>query len=117
MTSKTYTESLIEVLKDKIVEIYVGQQHEQTTYTDNAVNINSVICGRIVGGSGDCLIVDAYYIDHSDKLIKGGNLLYLNGYNIVSVSELNGKGSFRDAAVSVEKASRIGKALLSNESE
>ena len=116
MTSQTFTEALVQNLQDKLVEIYVGQQHEQTTYMDAAVNINSVICGKIIGGAGDCLIVDSFYVDN-DKRIQSGNIIYLNGYNIVSVNELNGKGSFKDMALSANEAARVGKVLLANESK
>lgn len=98
---KTYVESLVDFLKDKLVELYVGDQYEQVAYSDNTQNVSSVLVGKIVGGEGDCLIFDSLYRDKIDKKQKHGNIVYINGYNIRAACELNGSGSFRDSIVSV----------------
>jgi hypothetical protein len=101
----TYAEVIAERLRNKIVQIYFGDNYEQTHYDDSTRNVPATIIGKIVDADGDCLIVDSFYLDEKRER-KFGNIQYINSYNIYSIIPLDGHGSLKEA---IESAHAIKK--------
>lgn len=96
----TYAEFIGETLKDKVVQIYFGNNHEETHYDDSSRYVASVMVGRVVSGTGACLIINCDYVE-DDTSIRTGNYHYVQASSITTLTELNGKGSFKEAFRSV----------------
>ena len=96
---KTYAEFIAETLENKVVQIYFGDHNEETHYSDNSKYVAAVMVGRVVSGSGDCLVIDCDYVESHE--VCGGNFHYVHTNGIKTITELNGKGSVREAFRSV----------------
>ena len=66
----TYAESISILLKDKLVEIHVGDNYELIKFSDTELNFPCIYIGKVVGALDDCLILNGYKID-SKLFIKG----------------------------------------------
>lgn len=77
---KTYCEVIASKLKNKMVEIYLGDLYETKNYADTDRSLYFMICGKIIDAEGDCLIVDCLYLDEKNKSTHLGNVAYINGY-------------------------------------
>lgn len=94
-TSSTFCEIISEKLKDKLVEIFVGEMYETLHQADFSYNSPMIICGRLVDGVGDCLILDSFHLNEDHKR-EFGNIIYINGYNIKAITELNTNGTLKE---------------------
>lgn len=92
----TYAETIVENLKDKLVQIYFGDSYEETHYDDSSRNIPAVIIGKVIGGAAECIILDCLYLD-DNKERRFGNIQYINPYNIQAITEIDGRGTIKDA--------------------
>lgn len=92
----TYADFVVEHLKGKLVQVYFGESFEQTHYDDSSRNVPATLVGKIVGGGGECIIVDCFYLDEN-KDRQFGNIQFVNSYNIFTITELDGHGSFGEA--------------------
>jgi len=95
----SYIETVVSELKDKIVQVYFGDTHEQIHYTDSTSTIPSVMIGKIIGGSDGCLILSCPYLDEEQN-VRFGNVQYINSFNIKSITEVDGRGTIKDALIS-----------------
>ncbi len=95
----TFSEIIGATLKDKLIEVYVGDVYEQIERNDGLENVNGLIVGKVVAGLKDCLVLNSFTVDKQTKQIVFGNLVFVNGLAIKSICELDGKGSFADVFV------------------
>lgn len=96
----TYAESISILLKDKLVEIHVGDNYELIKFSDTELNFPCIYIGKVVGALDDCLILNGYKIDKKLKTKSFGNYLYINGFSIKCISEVDDAGAIKDAWVS-----------------
>jgi hypothetical protein len=96
----TYIESVFEILKDQMVEVYIGDTFESISYSDSGKNNYAVLIGKFVDAKGDCLVLDS--VHRISKKLVHGNRIYVNGYNIFAIVALDGNGSIRDAVISAD---------------
>ncbi len=98
----SYIEQVAELLEGKMVEVYIGDQYEEVSFSDNAKSVCSVLCGKLVSGTGELLILDSFFKDRHAKIMKHGNMIYINTYSVVAIVEINGNGTLRDAIHSAD---------------
>lgn len=104
----SFSELLTMVCKDKLIEIGFGDIYEQINLSDFSPNVFSVICGKIIDAHGDSLFIDCYYVDNG-KLVKSGNIVLINGFNVKYITEVDGNGQLKDILLNVRSTSRIKK--------
>ena len=113
----TFAELLAMVLKDKIVEIYLGETYEDLKFQDSGSKSPSVLVGKIITAYAECIVLDCVYVDLSDnnpdyrqKRLKFGNIVCLNERAIRTVTEVDDRGGLKDTFLSTRDG-RIVKAV------
>jgi len=92
----TYAESIAILLKDKLVEVHVGDMFETIKLEDHEFNMPCLYVGVVIGALDDCLVLKGYKFDLENKTKKLGNFLFINGFSIKAISEIDGSGSISD---------------------
>lgn len=77
-----FSEALFTLLRNKLVEVYLGTTSEERQYSDYSITRKEVIRGVIKEVHGDLVVLEV-------KVPKSGvtNLVYLNCWGITSVLE------------------------------
>lgn len=92
---KTLAEFLVEVFKDKFIEIYLSDSYEEVSTEQISQNYPAVFCGKVVSAYRECLIINSVYIDKAHKITLG-NLMFINERAIKSINEIDGRGVMED---------------------
>jgi hypothetical protein len=96
-TGKTFAEFLVEIFKDKFIEVYVGDAYEDVSTEQISTTYPAVFCGKVVAAYRECLVINcAYAASHSGGQIKLGNLVFVNERAIRALNEIDGKGTMED---------------------
>lgn len=102
-SNKTFSEFIAEVFKNKLVEIYTGDNYEEISTEQITTAYPEVICGKILGAYKDCLVLSCTYREplNSKKNIKFqdlkfGKILFLQEFSIKSINEIDGVAIFQD---------------------
>ena len=74
----SFSEFLFSILKDQVIEIYVGDSFEEIHLEQSSSNYPAVFIGKFVGAYAECLILNSIYVDQKDKTAKSGNLLFIH---------------------------------------
>ncbi|MCZ2224520.1 MAG: hypothetical protein LC122_12925 [Chitinophagales bacterium] len=91
---KTYAETIATLLKDKWVEIYLGEKYEEVQLEQIKKEYPSVICGKIIDGVGDVLIVSCMALSNNKKNLHKNKKVYINAFSIKLITELiDGSGT------------------------
>lgn len=93
-SGKTFAEFLAEVFKGQFIEVYVGDSYEEISVEQISQSYPAVFCGKVVGAYRECLILSCAYV--AGKIIKMGNLLFVNERAIRAISEVDNKGTLED---------------------
>lgn len=94
-SGKTFAEFLALIFKDKFIEVYLGDSYEEISTEQISTSYPAVLCGRVMAAYRECLIIEAAYIDQSNKL-KMGNLLFISERSIRFLNEIDGSGILED---------------------
>lgn len=94
-SGKTFAEFLAEALKDKLVEIYLGDSYEEVSTEQISTAYPAVFCGKIVGAYRECLMINTVYVDRG-RQIKQGHILFINERAIRALNEIDGQGILED---------------------
>lgn len=97
--SKTFAEFIAVLLKDKMVEIYMGDSYEEVSVEQVSMSYPAVFCGKIVGAFKECLVLDSYYVTVNQNKVKEqqpGNLVFINERGIRALTEVDGQGTVND---------------------
>lgn len=94
-SGKSFAEFLTEALKDKLIEIYLGDSYEEVSVDQISTSYPAVFCGKIVGAYRECLIISCLYVDDNKK-IKPGHLVFINERSIRALNEIDGTGVLQD---------------------
>jgi hypothetical protein len=113
-SKENFAEIIFEVYKNKIIEIYLGDEYEEVTTDQIKISYPSVICGKLVGAYGKCLFVNSFYPDKVTKKIKSGNVICLHDVHIKMITEYNNEGTIQDSFVK-SKDNIILKKLVEND--
>lgn len=109
----TFAELIATVLKDKIVEIYVGDTYEDIKYDDSTQKYAAVIIGKVITAYAECLVLNCAYIDQTgqSRKIQLGNIVCLNERAIRTITEIDETGILKDTFLST-RDSKIVKGLF-----
>lgn len=80
MVNKTYSESVFEKLKNKLVEIHTGDTRKVHQYADYTLERKSVIRGYLIGVEGDMLEVRCITSNNKETNV------YINGWAVTLVT-------------------------------
>ena len=94
-SGKTFAEFLAESLKDKVIEIYLGDSYEEVSTEQISVSYPAVICGKIVSAYRECLVISSIYVDKK-RVVKPGKLIFINERAIRALSEVSGDSFLED---------------------
>ena len=107
--SKTFCEFVAEVLKDRLVEVYMGDKYEEVSTEQIATPYPAVFCGKVIGGHKNCLILSCAYV--KNKKTEIGNIIFLNEISIKAINEIDGNGILKDMLTSSEESVNIAKSF------
>lgn len=107
----TFAELIAMVLKDKVVEIYVGDTYEDIKYDDSTQKYVAVLVGKVLAAYAECLVLNCAYMDQSTKTMKLGNIVCLNERGIRTITEVDETGILKDTFLST-RDSKIVKGLF-----
>lgn len=96
---KTFAEFIAVLLKDKMVEIYMGDSYEEVSVEQVSMSYPAVFCGKVVGAFKECLVLDSYYVTVNKNKVKeqvSGNLVFINERGIRALTEIDGQGTVND---------------------
>lgn len=96
----SFAEAIVHVLKDKYIEIFMGDVYEQMNQVDFDINSFAVIYGKVISGYGDCLLIDSLYYDEQSKELRPGNLIFINTFSVKAVTPFDNSGSLLHSIIS-----------------
>ena len=96
----SFAELVYKLMKDKLVEVYIGDTYEDLKSQDSTTKVNAVICGIVKAAYGDCLLLDCAYVDQVNKKVIFGNIVCLNERSIRTLTEVDNSGSLKDTCIS-----------------
>ena len=91
---RTMAEFVFEVLKDQLVEIYLGDSYEQINTDQISTYVPAVFCGRVLGAFKECLMIDCAYIKGNS--ITFGNVIMINERGIRAINLVDREGTVGD---------------------
>ena len=102
--------------KGKIIEVYIGDQTETIELDSYSTPVNCSIYGRLVEVLDRFIVLNCYYFDHKNKVLKNNNTIYINSFQIRAWTVIDGAGSLQDIFLSATDAKKIRNLLLKNKS-
>jgi hypothetical protein len=108
-SGKSFAEFIVEILKDKFVEVYLGDTYEEVSTEQISIEYPAVFCGKVIGAYRECLIISAAYVGSESKKIKLGNLMFINERAIRALSPVQGQGNIEDMFLRSKEAATIEK--------
>jgi hypothetical protein len=94
--SKTFAEFIGELLKDKFIELYLGDSFEEIKLEQTSMSYPAVFCGKVVGAFKECIILNSFYSADSKGTKQLGNLIFVNERAIRALKEVDGNGTIND---------------------
>jgi len=91
---RPYAEFVAQILKGKLVEIYLGDSYEEVRTEQISTQYPAVFCGKIIGAHGECLVLSCTFV--KNKRIENGNIVFINSRSIMALNELDGNGTIED---------------------
>ena len=59
----TFAELIAKTMKDKVVEVYIGDSYEDIKYDDSTTKYPAVLVGKVVTAYAECLVLNCIYVD------------------------------------------------------
>ena len=94
-SGKTFAEFLVEIFKDKFIEVYVGDAYEDVSTEQITTSYPAVFCGKVISAYRECLILNCAYLGSTGHL-EMGNMMFINERAIRALNEVDGKGTLED---------------------
>jgi hypothetical protein len=94
-SGKTFAEFVVELFKDKFIEVYVGDAYEDISTEQINTAYPAVFCGKVVAAYRECLVLNCAYIGPGRHL-ELGNMMFINERAIRALNEVDGKGTLED---------------------
>jgi len=101
-SGKTFAEFLVEIFKDKIIEVYVGDTYEDINTEQVSVSYPAVFCGKLIAAYRECLILNCAFT--SGRHLQFGNIMFINERAIRALNEIDGKGILKDMMLRSEES-------------
>lgn len=99
-------EKLLPRLRNKFLEITLGDEYEEIVLSDFTRKINGIIYGKLEDVIGDFLVLNCFYVNREGELCSG-NMIYLNCWQVKAMTEVKTNGSLNDAMVGTEHINKI----------
>jgi hypothetical protein len=96
----SFAEIIYKSMKEKLVEVYIGDTYEDLKSQDSTTKINAVLCGIVKAAYAECLILDCAYVDQATKKPSFGNIVFLNERCIRTITEVDMLGTLKDTFIS-----------------
>ncbi len=94
-SGKTFAEFIVEVFKDKFVEIYVGDAYEDVSTEQISTTYPAVFCGKIIAAYRECLVINCAFVG-DNRHLQLGNLMFISERAIRALNEIDGNGTMED---------------------
>jgi hypothetical protein len=94
-SGKTFAEFLVELFKDKFIEVYVGDAYEDVSTEQISTTYPAVFCGKVVAAYRECLIINCAFVAQNRHL-QLGNMMFINERAIRALNEIDGNGTMED---------------------
>jgi len=91
---RTFAEFLASILKDKLIQIYVGDSYEDIKFEQHTMQYPALFCGKVVGAFKECLVLSTPFRDGNTTRL--GNILFINERAIRALSEINERSVMSD---------------------
>ncbi len=108
---KTLAEMLVDIYKDKLIEIYLGDEYESLEWDDTSERVIAVICGKVIAAYAELLVIDCAYVNAKTKSLSFGNYVCINERGIRMLTEV-GVGNLSEIFLN-SKQTKIIRALQS----
>lgn len=105
-SGKTFAEFLASVLKDRFVEIYVGDSYEDVSVDQVSTTYPAVFCGKIVAAYRECLIINCAHAA-SNHHLELGNILMINERAIRALTPVDNNGTIQDMMIRSSESLKI----------
>lgn len=92
--AKTYAEAIYDDLKDKTVEMLIGESYEELSLDQMTSHYPAVIVGKVVNAIGQTLVLDCLYVRNRKAVF--GKRVYINDFCIKLISEVDDKCVLED---------------------
>ena len=92
----TYQAVCNQLLKDKFIEIYLGDSFEEIKLEQTSMSYPAVFCGKVVGAYKECLVLNSFYIADNKGTKQLGNVIFVNERAIRALKEVDGNGTIND---------------------
>ncbi len=112
-SGKTFAEFLVEIFKDKFIEVYVGDAYEDVSTEQISTTYPSVFCGKVVAAYRECLIINCAFIGQNRHLAMG-NMMFINERAIRALNEVDGKGTLEDMMLRSKETLDIQQSFATN---
>lgn len=94
-SGKTFAEFIVEVFRDKFVEIYVGDAYEDISMEQVSTSYPAVFCGKVIGAYRECLIISSAFVGQNNKL-QLGNMMFISERAIRALNQIDGNGTIEE---------------------
>lgn len=112
-SGKTFAEFLVEVFRDKFVEIYVGDSYEDVSVEQISTTYPAVFCGKVVAAYRECLVINCAYVNKS-KQVQLGNLMFISERAIRALNEIDGNGTLEEMMLRSKESLEIRERFILN---
>lgn len=92
----TFAEFIAKLFDGKFIEIYLGDSYEEVSTEQVSQSYPAVFCGKVVGAYKEVLVINAAFIDQKTKIMKLGNLMFINERAIRALNEVDHEGILQD---------------------
>lgn len=103
--NKSFCEFIGEILKDRLVEVYMGDKYEEVSTEQIATPYPAVFCGKVIAGYKNCLVINCSYV--KNKKSETGNIVFLNEISIKAINEIDGNGILKDMLLNSQESVSI----------
>jgi hypothetical protein len=95
-SGKTFAEFLVEIFKDKFIEVYVGDAYEDVSTEQISTTYPAVFCGKLIAAYRECLVINCAFVAQNTKHLQLGNMVFVNERAIRALNEIDGNGTMED---------------------
>jgi hypothetical protein len=112
---KRISDVMLEKYKNKILELYIGDQSETQNFDDYSTPQNCIIYGKLVDVLDRFIQLECFYVKNNE--VHSDHCVFINFFQIRAMTELNGKGALHDIFLSSKSSDKIRKLLLAETSK
>lgn len=112
-SGKSFAEFIVEVFKDKFIEIYVGDSYEDVSTEQISTTYPAVFCGKVVTAYRECLVINCAFVTRN-KTLALGNLMFISERAIRALNEIDGNGTLEEMMLRSKESLEIRERFILN---